>query len=352
MRILIGMGHPKDVHFWKNIINNLINEVYEIKIVCTAKDITLYLLDIYGFEYEIVGRSRKNLGGKSYELLKSTFKSFKIAKKFGPDILVGGSPYLAYISKLLKKPHIYVTDTEHANLVQMLTCPFSDVICTPTCFKKKFSPKKHIMYNGYEELAYLHPNYFKPNPNILAELGLDKNDRFIIFRFVSWEASHDIGQRGIINKEEILRRIEDYAIPFITSEQKLSKNLEKYKIIITPEKIHDLLCYATMYIGEGATMASEAAVLGTPAIYVNTQRLGYLDEEEEKYGLVYNFSDPKTAQEQAVKKAIELLENKNLKREWQKKRKRLLNEKIDVAKFMTELIENYPTFMIRKERDK
>ncbi len=37
-----------------------------------------------------------------------------------------------------------------------------------------------------------------------------------------------------------------------------------------------LLAYATLFIGEGATMASECAVLGTPAIYVNSLQLGYL----------------------------------------------------------------------------
>jgi len=83
--------------------------------------------------------------------------------------------------------------------------------------------------------------------------------------------------------------------------------------------MHDLLYYATMYIGEGATMASEAAILGTPSIYINTLRLSYTDEEEAKYDLLYNYSDPKTAQREALKKAIELLGNKNLKMNGKKK---------------------------------
>jgi predicted glycosyltransferase len=151
-----------------------------------------------------------------------------------------------------------------------------------------------------------------------------------------------VGQRGIKNEIELVRELEKYGKVFITSEGKLEGDLEKYKIKVSPEKLHDLLYYATMYIGEGATMASEAAVLGTPAIYVNTLRLGYTDEEEEKYGVVYNFSDPKTAQKQAFEKAIELLENKNLKSEWRKKRDKLLRDKIDVTKWMTEFVENYP----------
>ncbi len=37
-----------------------------------------------------------------------------------------------------------------------------------------------------------------------------------------------------------------------------------------------------------------------------------------------------------------MLEDKDLKRKWRKKREKLLSEKIDVARFMTEFIENYP----------
>jgi len=354
MKIIIGICHPKDVHFWKYIINNLENDGHAVKILAWDKDVTLYLLNAYGFNYELIGKNHKNLIGKLYDMLKSDLKVSKIAERFRPDIFIHGDPYLAHVSKVFGKLHIDYCDTEHAKLVHLSTFPFSDAVVTPSCFKKKINPKKHITFNGYSELAYLHPNYFKPDPSGLDDLGLSKDNKFkfIILRFVSWGASHDIGQHGFTNKEDLVRKIEEYGRVFITSEQKLSKRLEKYRITIPPEKIHDLLYYAKMYIGEGATMASEAAVLGTPAIYVNTLRLGYLDEQEEKYGLVYNFSDPKTAQEEAFRKAVELLEDKNLRRRWQKKRERLLNEKIDVAKFMTELIENYPTFMIRKERDK
>ncbi len=215
------------------------------------------------------------------------------------------------------------------------------MICTPSCFEKQIDPKKQIKFDGYSELAYLHPDYFKPDPSILDRLGLSKGEKFIVIRFVAWGASHDLKQHGFANKEEFVEKLEKYGRIFISSEKTLNKEFERYRINIPPERIHDLLYYATLYIGEGATMASESAVLGTPAIYINTLRLGYTNEEEEKYGLLYNFSDKRTAQKQALIKAIELLENENLKKEWQNKKERLLNEKIDVTEFMTKFIENY-----------
>ncbi|RLJ00137.1 MAG: hypothetical protein DRP08_06695, partial [Candidatus Aenigmatarchaeota archaeon] len=269
-------------------------------------------------------------------------KLLRIAKAFKPDIFVGkGSVYMGQVSKMLGKPYICFSDTEHATLANMLTYPFADVICTPSCFKKKINAKKHIRYNGYEELAYLHPKYFKPDPSVLDEAGLSKNDKFIIIRFVSWGATHDIGDRGFINREKVVKTLERYGQVLVSSEAKLSHNLEKYRINSSPEKIHHLLYFAHLYIGESAPMATESAILGTPSIFVSSSRRGYTDELESRYGLVYNFSDPKTMQANALKKAVELLENKNAKREWRKKRAKMLSEKIDVTAFITELIDNF-----------
>jgi len=342
MRIMIGIAHPKQVHFWRNIINNLGEDGHEVKIVAWKKDITLYLLNVYGFKYEIIGKNYKGLMKKAYGLLESDFKTFKVARRFKPDILLAGSPALAHVSKLLRKPYIYFIDTEHAGMAYRLTYLFSDVICTPSCFKKEIRSMKHVTFNGYMELAYLHPNYFRPDASVLDALGLSKDDKFIIVRFVSWSASHDIGDRGFTNKEKVIKSLEKYGQILITSEGKLSSKLEKYKITIAPEKIHHVLYFASLYIGESAPMAAESAILGTPAIFVSTSKRGYTDELESKHGLVYNFSEPKTMEKCALEKAFELLESENTKREWRKKRREMLKEKIDVTAFMTNFIENYP----------
>ena len=55
-----------------------------------------------------------------------------------------------------------------------------------------------------------------------------------------------------------------------------------------------MLAFAGLYVGEGATMASEAAVLGTPAVYVNTLTMGYV-QDEERYGLLHHFTNGRAA---------------------------------------------------------
>jgi predicted glycosyltransferase len=332
---MIGIEHPKQVHFWKNIIGNLMKDGHEIKILTIDKDTTLRLLDAYGFDYDVYGRHRKRMMVKACDIMVRTFRALTIAKRFKTDIFIEGTPTLSYVSKVFGKPHIMLTDTEHANLAYWLTYPFTDVIITPSCFKGKINPKKHITYNGYEELAYLHPNYFTPDPSVLEDLELHEGDRFIIIRFVAWEASHDIRDYGFTDKNKVLKVLEGkYDRIFITSETRLPIEFEKYRLTISPEKIHNLLYYAPMN--------TESAILGTPAIFVSTSRRGYTDEIGSKYDMLYTFSDPHNAQKKALEKAIELLEDKNTKKKWQKKREKLLNEKIDVTKFMTEFIEGYP----------
>ena len=342
MRIFIDISHPAHVHMFKNMIWELENNGHEVKIAAKDRGIIFKLLDTYGFAYEKVGRDRNSLRSKAVGLVIREFKILKMVREFKPDISVGMGPIpLAHVSKLINKPCISFTDTEHDRFERLLSDPFVTTICTPSCFKKDLG-KKQVRFNGYNELAYLHPNYFKPDPCVLADLRLSKDDKFIIMRFVSWEASHDVGQRGLDleAKQRFVKELEKHCRVFITSEAKPGKEFDKYRISISPEKLHYLLYYATLYVGEGATMATEAGILGTPSIYISSLAgtMGNFEELEKRYGLVYSFQDPNLA----LEKALQFLEDEKVKAKWQKKREKLLNEKIDVTKFMIDFIENYP----------
>jgi len=362
MRILINIGHPAHVHLFKNMIINLRKKGHMIKIVTRDKDVTLKLLDAYGFDYEVISGYYQTMFGKMYDFIKTDLKLFKIAIKTKPDILIAvGDPYVAHVGKLIKRPSIVFTDTEHAKLANELTFPFVTVICTPSTFKQNLG-KKQIIYNGYHELAYLHPNYFKPDPIVLDYLGLSENDKFIIIRLISWKSAHDAYSRGFSQDlKRIIRSLEEYGHVLITSERKLDSLLEKYKMRIPPEKLHSALYYASLYFGEGGTTAVEAALLGTPSVHVEafktksgevvdaTKIHGNFDELANKYGMLYTFVD----QNQALNKALEILQDENAKKEMRRKREKLLREKIDVTAFMTDFIENYPeSFHMYQRRKK
>ena len=344
MKILVKIGHPAHVHFYKHFVWNMKKAGHRVLICATDKDVALDLLDAYGFKYLRICASGDKPLAKMANLLKSDYRLWRVARRFKPDILTGIMQVdAAHVAALLRKPCIIFDDTSHAKVQYHLYAPFASVICSPSCYEKDLG-SKHIRYRGYHELAYLHPDYFKPDPLVLQEQGLAENDRFVILRFVAWQAIHDIGHHGLNleTKRRLVAELGKHARVLISSEGPLPEEFEKYRITLPAVKMLDLLYYASMYIGEGATMASECGVLGTPAIYFNSLRLGYLEEQEQRYGLVYNYRDANLLQERVVEKALDLLRRDNLKEEWRVKRERLLSDKIDVTQFMTDFIEHYP----------
>ena len=343
MRIVIDIAHPGHVHFFKNFIWEMKKRNHEILITAGDKDVTINLLENLGFDYTFT--CKRTTGYKLIiEIIKRDIQMWSVVKKYDPDIVMGiASTIAAHISKVTSVKSVVFTDTEHTKLADMITYPFSDVIVTPSCYKKNLGGK-HVKYNGYHELAYLHPNYFTPDPTVLTELGLTEAAPFTILRFVSWGASHDVGHSGLTldTKRRAIQEFEKYGRVFITSEKSLPQKFEKYRIAVAPEKMHDLLYYATLLYGESATMASECAVLGTHAIFCDFAGRGYTDEEEIKYDLVYNYNLDNESQIESVNKGVQLLQEQDLKVKGRKKRERLLADNIDVTSYMIWFVENYP----------
>lgn len=347
MRILIGISHPKHVYMFKNLIQKMEDNGHEIKVVAVEKEITEYLLKQFQIPYELIGKNQNSLLKKILNLPIWEYKTLMIASKFKPDIFIGQAlPNLAHVSAIMRKPFIVFEDTEHVRNLHKIVLPFAHAVVTPNCYRNDLG-KKQIRFDGYFELAYLHPNYFQPNPGILQELGLDYKDRYILLRFVSWEAIHDIGEHGldIDTKIKLVKNLEKYGKIFISSEKELPPNLEKYRIRLPAKDMHNFMYHATLLFGESATMSSECAVMGVPSIFIDFEGRGYTDEEEDKYGLIYRFSTQKQDQERAFEKAIQLLEKQDLKNEWVKKRERLLNDNIDVTQFMIDLVKKYDDFL-------
>lgn len=343
MKILIGVSHPKHIHIFKNLVEILEKKGHKVLAVSNEKDIMEYLLKKFNFPYISIGKTPSTINAKILNLALWEYRTLDIALHFKPDIFIGRAlPHFAHISYILRKPFIILEDTEHAVVVQRMSFPFADAIVTPCCYRQELGLKQ-VCFDSYYELAYLHPKYFTPNLEVLSQIGLNEKDIYIVLRFVALNALHDVGHKGINQKMKlrIVKELEKYGRVLITSELPLPEELEPYEIKVPPEKMHDLLYYATLFFGESATMATECAVLGTPAIFLDFTGRGYTDEIEQKYGLVYNFKNDEVEQEKALEKAIELVSNTNLKEECVLKRTKLLDDKIDVTEFMLNLIEKY-----------
>lgn len=338
MKILTDIGHPAHVHLFKQFARIMANKNHQVLFTTRNKEMTLQLLDFYRFDFVSFGKPYKKIVGKLWGLMKFDCLLMKTALRYKPDIFVcPGSFYAAHVARVLRKPSITLEDTGNMEQVRLYK-HFTHTILVSTAFKKDLG-KRQVVYKGYHELAYLHPRYFTPDPGVRELLGVKAADRYVIVRFVSWHATHDRGQAGfpLEQKRKIIKELSKYARIFISSESGLPPELQEYAIHIPPERMHDALAFACLYIGEGATMASECAVLGTPAIYVNSITAGTL-EEQETYGLIFGFRNA----DGVLEKAIQLLKTPHLKKEWQKRRQEMLSDKIDVTAFLVWFVENYP----------
>lgn len=352
MRILIDIGHPGHVHLFSPFAKKMMARKHELLFTCREKEFEIDLLNSNNLKYISFGKKYTTTLGKLYGLLKFDLLEWRTALKFKPDLFMShGSPYAAHVAWLLGKPHISMEDTFNFEQIRFYK-PFTKAILTSTYHHPDMG-KNNIRYSGYHELAYLHPKIFTPDKGVLRDLNVKAGERYVILRFVSWNATHDSGHRGLSleNKMAVVEKLQQYAKVFISSEKELPEQLKKYQFPLAPQRMHDAIAFAALVFGESATMITEGAVLGVPGIYLDDTSRLYTQEIEKKYGLVFNYSGSKSDQLLAIEKVVELL--KVPVQTWQAARQKLLSEKINVTEFLVWFVEQYPESrtLLKKDPD-
>lgn len=333
MRVLISIGHPAQVHQFKYVYREMKLRGHDLLFFAKNKEMTYYLLDKYQLPYISVKKKGKGIINKIINIPNSCFQAFKVLRKYKPDIVLSrGYLPIVWVSWLMRIKQIYFTDTEHVAFADMLTIPFVNCKVTSTSFNKDLGAN-HIRYRGIIELFYLHPKYYEVKKNET------RKKKKILLRFVAWDAYHDVGYKGLSFefKSKLISTLLKYGEVLISSEKKLPEKFEKYRVTIKPEEMHQLLSEVDLFIGEGASMASECGCIGTPAIYVNPLSTGYIDELEE-YGLVSQYRNYLGVFE----KAVELLELENLEELWLEKKEKFLFNCIAPTALTVWFVENYP----------
>jgi predicted glycosyltransferase len=313
---------------------------HEFLLTARDKDCTLELLRAYQLPHLVLSRQARGVVQLTAELVLRTQKVWRQARAFRPDYLLGiMGPSIALAGKLQSSKTVIFYDTEMAWITNWFAYPLADAVCTPDCYQQPVRGR-HILYPGYQELAYLHPKRFTPDERVLEEYGLSVDEPIFIVRFVSWKASHDIKESGLSleGKRRLVAMLSHRGRVLVSSESPLPKDLEPYRFSLPVEHIHHVLAFANLLVGESATMASEAAVLGTHAVFVSKTGRGYTDEQQDRYGLVHNFTY--LQEDEALKLVERLAAQDNLKADSARRRAKLLEEKIDVTGWMIELLES------------
>lgn len=344
MKILIDIGHPGDVHTFRNFYKKMSLLGHEFLVIAREREFIESLLRTYNIEAVSRGKGKNSIVGKLTYMLYADMYILRNALQFKPELSISfSSPYAAQVATLLHIPHIALNDTEHTDRAhKRFTYPFSDVIMTPASYQHDLGIKQ-VRLNCVIEYFYLHPKFYTPDPLIFEFLGISADTPYAILRFVSWQAFHDVNQKGlnIEEKRKIIEILSRKYRVFISSENQLEEEFSQYRIKIPPERMHDALAFSSLFVGESGTMASESALMGVPVVYVNSLPLMCYLKLEQEYGILKHF---KTG-EGVLEYVASLLETRDLKVNTKIKRDLMTKDFINPTEFLVWFVENYPDSM-------
>lgn len=349
MKILVQLSHPAHFHLYKNAIVNWQKDGNEVFVLIKSKDILEELMQKSGIPYYNIlpVAHRKSKYGILLDMFVREWRMIGFVKKHKIDMLTGSTVEVAHVSWLLRKFSVNTGEDDMSvvpafakvarNTIQSYLAP---IVCDNGVYEEKSTK-----YNGYHELAYLHPNHFAPDKKVV-EKYFSADKPYFILRFAQLKAYHDLDAKAHgINTEiaqHLIDQLKPYGDIYITSERELEPQFEQYRIQINPLDMHHVMAFAQLYIGDSQTMAAESGVLGVPFVRFNdfVGKIGYLRELEDVYHLGYGIKTDEV--ERLYKVVDDLLSMPNRVEVFQERRLKMLSEKIDYAQFLTWFIENYP----------
>ena len=341
MKILININHPAHVHYYRNFIKLMEAKGDQFCVINRDNKMINQLLDYYGIEHTIRNKrpEKKGTVASMMNLMRMILWCIRKSFSFHPDMYMGfASSACAITSFLFRKPSILIDDTEHNSMTHRLYMPVCTKVLTPFYFKKDLGNKdKQVRFNAYVEQLYLHSAYFKSSTQVLEELGV-KPKEYVIVRYVAYDAHHDLKVHPISEetKRNIVKEISKRYRVFVSLEKSVKDSFyDDYVLKISPEKMHDLEANAKFMIAEGATMASEAFMLGVPYLYLNPLKVGNVD-----YQCTHspNRCFKTTNGDEAMRIVKQLMD---IEIDGEAERKKVEEQTINPTEYLVKFVENY-----------
>lgn len=338
LRVLVDVTHPAHVHLFRHAVDALEARGHDVHVAAREKDVTTDLLDAHGHEYAVCSATRSGPLALPREWAWRELTLYRYARRVDPDIVLSHlNPAAAHAAAAVGAESVVFHDTEIADAVERYTLPFVDTVCTPLEFSRDL-PGRHVRYAGFHELAYLHPARFDPDPDALREAGVDPGSPYSVVRLVSMDAHHDTGADGFPRPavRRLVDGLADHGAVYLSTEGALPAEFADHALPVDSHELLDLLAFADCYVGDSGTVATEAGVLGTPAVRYDPldADLGNFDALAD-YGLVDSTTDPAAA----VDRALELAGDPDAGERWARRRRDLLADKVDVTAFAVALTE-------------
>ncbi|MEM0468420.1 MAG: DUF354 domain-containing protein [Pyrobaculum sp.] len=254
----------------------------EIVITCREYFHLRDVLDFYNVEYNCFG----GYGTTTYDkLIKGLERQIKLAEVAAvvDGMLSFPSPDAARSLFGLGKPLIVLNDTPHAIHVNKLVIPLAEVLvvpqATPVEVWKPYCPKRIVTFNSVFE--YLWTSRFKPQVEVVEKLGLRPGE-YVVFRpeesyasYYKWkfeEVRHALVE-AVRKEGYVVVNIPRYIDQYIDGALNITKAIDHLQ----------LAYFSAGVISGGATMATEAALLGVPSLSYFPESY-YVDEYLQRLG--------------------------------------------------------------------
>lgn len=338
--IFWDISHPVQALMLHPVIREMERRGFTPRIFGRDKDVCLSLLRGFGLEATTLATRRWGRPGAALELVTRELRMLRLARAERPVAIIGTSVHAARVGKLCRAASIVINDDDAAAVpfFAHLAYPLADVIVTPDCLAFENHPRQ-VTYKGNQQLFYLHPARFTPDPGIRTELGVEAPRRFGVIRLSALDAHHDRGVRGLspAHLAEIARRLPEDMEVFVSAENPSGMPEGWRRIELPPSRMHHILAAASFFVGDGQSMAAEAAVLGTPAFRINdfVGRISYLKDLEGR-GLAFGFHPHEQAA--LIDRLGEVLSGRIPAERFAEARRRLLSDMVDPVPWFADLI--------------
>lgn len=314
--VVIDITHYPHINFYKNALKIILEKNIDVHVILRPRGrlVSIFQKECPFIPFTLIGNHEKTFFGKIADMVRRDLNFLNYYRKMnvGVGTAVGGIN-ITHISWLLAKPSIIFTDDLEYKLGYYLYSPIATHIILPKSIPAQ--GEKFLKYNGFKELAYLHPNHFMANKKALESYNINPH-KYVFIREVS-NASLNYRKMKMGKLIKIIDHIKNKNLKIIISiEDKSLVNIFENHCIILKEPIEDiysLMSYALFTVSSGDSMARESCLVGTPAIYTGGRDMA-INIELIKRSCMFKVEDEKD-----IKDTIDHVINNNIKREVQTK---------------------------------
>lgn len=338
MKISLLILKPNHINFFKNLFHELDEEGHNVLCLVKGDEINRRLLSRSDIKHSFFGNG---LGGHLPNLVSFSRNKVSLISKllaFRPDLILSvnslpPSPF----NSIFNMVSVVFLDTKLKKKDERNLFNYADKIVTPDSYPFDVPPKKHLSHPSYHSLAYLHPNRFKPNLQILEELSIEPKDYvFVSFARKDWMdgLGHNLLQRR--EKIDIVRALEEHCEVLVDKRGAVPEPLEDYTQSLSLAEYNHLLANARLAVGDDPIVSSEAGVLGVPWIFISDSTVSTLEEQEIHYEIGTQVPDIEEAE-----KIGEIILTEEIEPDFEKARRDILTDKTDLTEWMIRFVKLY-----------